>query len=85
MLLKLGIKVSKRTIQKYMRGIRTKRGGQSWASFLANHALDRRVPSIHLICLQIRKVANKGAAWKVASPFLLLDGRPAERQLRLFS
>lgn len=36
-LLKLGIKVSKRTIQKYMRGIRTKRGGQSWATFLANH------------------------------------------------
>jgi len=25
-----------------------------------------------------------GAAWKVASPFLLLDGRPGERQLRLF-
>ena len=25
-----------------------------------------------------------GAAWRVASPFLLLDGRPAERQLRLF-
>ena len=25
-----------------------------------------------------------GAAWRVASPFLLLDGQPAERQLRLF-
>ena len=37
-LLKLGSKVSKRTIQKYMRGVRTKRGGQSWATFLANHA-----------------------------------------------
>jgi predicted DNA-binding helix-hairpin-helix protein len=24
-----------------------------------------------------------GASWKIASPFLLLDGRPAERQLRL--
>jgi predicted DNA-binding helix-hairpin-helix protein len=24
-----------------------------------------------------------GASWRVASPFLLLDGRPAERQLRL--
>jgi predicted DNA-binding helix-hairpin-helix protein len=24
-----------------------------------------------------------GASWKVASPYLLLDGRPAERQLRL--
>jgi transposase InsO family protein len=37
-LLKLGIRVAKRTIQKYMRGMRTKRGGQSWATFLANHA-----------------------------------------------
>jgi hypothetical protein len=38
-LLKLGIKVSKRTIQKYMRGIRNRGGdGQSWATFLKNHA-----------------------------------------------
>ncbi len=37
-LLKLGIKVSKRTIQKYMRGIRTDHRGQSWGTFLANHA-----------------------------------------------
>jgi putative transposase len=37
-LLKLGIKVAKRTIQKYIRGIGTRRGGQSWATFLANHA-----------------------------------------------
>ena len=37
-LLKLGIKVSKRTIQKNMRGVRTNHGGQSWATFLANHA-----------------------------------------------
>jgi len=26
-----------------------------------------------------------GASWKIASPFVLLDGKPAERQLRLFS
>jgi putative transposase len=39
-LLKLGIKVAKRTIQKYIRGIRTRRSGQSWATFLANHADD---------------------------------------------
>lgn len=25
-----------------------------------------------------------GASWKVAAPFVLLDGKPAERQLRLF-
>ena len=38
-LLKLGIKVSKRTIQKYMRGVRGKNGGgQSWATFVKNHA-----------------------------------------------
>jgi hypothetical protein len=38
-LLKLGIKVSKRTIQKYMRGVRGRRGGgRSWATFVKNHA-----------------------------------------------
>jgi putative transposase len=38
-LLKLGIRVSKRTIQKHMRHIRKpRRGGQSWSSFLRNHA-----------------------------------------------
>jgi putative transposase len=37
-LLKLDIRVSKRTIQKYMRQIRSKRArGQSWRTFLRNH------------------------------------------------
>jgi putative transposase len=37
-LLKLGIRVCKRTIQKYMRGVRTPRPtGQSWRTFLRNH------------------------------------------------
>ncbi len=37
-LLKLGIRVCKRTIQKYMRGVRTPRPtGQSWQTFLRNH------------------------------------------------
>jgi hypothetical protein len=36
---KVGIKVSKRTAQKYMRGPRGRRdGGQSWATFVKNHA-----------------------------------------------
>ena len=35
---KVGIKVSERTIQKYMRGVRSCGGGQSWATFLKNHA-----------------------------------------------
>ena len=37
-LLKLGIKVSKRTIQKHMRSVRPRRGGgQDWSTFLHNH------------------------------------------------
>jgi putative transposase len=40
-LLKLGIHVCKRTIQKYMRHARSpRRGGQNWATFLQNHAKD---------------------------------------------
>lgn len=40
-LLKLGIRVSKRTIQKYMRRTRSPRQrGQTWATFLQNHAED---------------------------------------------
>ena len=41
-LLKLGFKVSKRTVQKYMRqarrGLPPERKSQTWATFLANHA-----------------------------------------------
>ncbi len=38
-LLKLGIRVSKRTIQKYMRAVRPRRPpGQTWNTFLRNHA-----------------------------------------------
>lgn len=38
-LLKLSIAVSKRTVQKYMRGVRpTKPSGQSWETFIASHA-----------------------------------------------
>jgi predicted DNA-binding helix-hairpin-helix protein len=35
----------------------------------------------------VRDVAalrEAGASWKIASPFVLLDGKPALRQLRLF-
>ncbi len=40
-LLKLGIRVCKRTIQKYMRHVRVPRPrGQKWATFLHNHAAD---------------------------------------------
>jgi putative transposase len=38
-LLKLGIRVCKRTIQKYMQHVRTPRSrGQNWRTFLSNHA-----------------------------------------------
>jgi hypothetical protein len=38
-LLELGDQVSKRTIEKYMRGVRGRSGGgQSWAIFVKNHA-----------------------------------------------
>ena len=38
-LLKLGIRVSKRTVQKYMRAVRKGTpGGQRWSTFLRNHA-----------------------------------------------
>jgi len=38
-LLKLGLRVCKRTIQKYMRGVRThQQRGQKWSTFLRNHA-----------------------------------------------
>jgi putative transposase len=40
-LLKLSIRVSKRTIQKYMKQVRPKRArGQTWKTFLRNHAAE---------------------------------------------
>ena len=39
-LLKLGIRVSKRTIQKYMPPPYRRRGGQTWSTFVKNHAAD---------------------------------------------
>ena len=40
-LLKLGLRVSKRTIQKYMRSLRPRQPpGQTWNTFLRNHASD---------------------------------------------
>ncbi len=38
--LKLDIRIAKRTIQKYMRAARPPRSGQTWATFLHNHAQD---------------------------------------------
>ncbi len=77
-LLKLGIHVCKRTIQKYMRQVYTTRprGGQSWASFLRNHAKDvwvcdflpvtdlffRSLFAFFIIEVKSRKVIHVGVA-----------------------
>jgi len=40
-LLKLGVRVAKRTVQRHMRAVRPQRpSGQAWATFLHNHAAD---------------------------------------------
>ena len=74
-LLKLGVRVSKRTIQKYMKDARTRTGGQTWATFLANHAdatwacdfiqaydiLFRQVYAFFIVHLGSRKVVYAAA------------------------
>jgi putative transposase len=74
-LLKLGIRVCKRTIQKYMRGVRTNQPrGQKWSTFLHMHAADiwacdflqvtdlffRPLFAFFLIELKSRKVIHVG-------------------------
>jgi putative transposase len=74
-LLKLGIRVCKRTIQKYMRQIRSHQPrGQTWATFLYNHAAQiwacdflqitdlffRPLFAFFIIELQSRKVIHVG-------------------------
>jgi len=74
-LLKLGIRVCKRTIQKYMRGVCTQQPrGQRWSTFLRNHAgqiwacdflqvtdlFFRPLFAFFLIELQSRKVIHVG-------------------------
>jgi hypothetical protein len=84
-LLKLGIKVSKRTIQKYMRSVRGRSGGgQSWATFVKNHAermwvcdfiqtydlLFRQVYAFFLVHLASRRVSisRRLAIWRRRGP-----------------
>jgi len=74
-LLKLDIRVCKRTIQKYMRHVRTPRSrGQNWSTFLRNHAKEvwacdflqvtdlffRSLFAFFIIELQSRKVIHVG-------------------------
>jgi transposase InsO family protein len=75
-LLKLGVKVTKWTVQKYMRGVRGKNGGgQSWATFVKNHAermwvcdfiqthdlLFRQVYAFFIVHLASRRVVHVAA------------------------
>src|SRR5215472_16682027 len=74
-LLKLGLRVCKRTIQKYMRGVRTQQPqGQKWSTFLHTHAAQiwvcdflqitdlffRPLFAFFLIEMQSRKVIHVG-------------------------
>ena len=74
-LLKLGIRVARPTIQRYMRGARPpRRSGQTWATFLANHGQDiwaadflpvtdllfRPLYAFFLIALASRRVVHLG-------------------------
>jgi hypothetical protein len=68
-LLKVGIKVSKRTIQVYMRGVRNRGGGQSWATFLNNHAeriwvCDSSKPTISC---SARSTRSSSCTWRRAA------------------
>lgn len=74
-LLKLGIRVGKRTVQKYIRGIARPPGGQRWSTFLRNHAdavwccdfvqsydaLFRPVFAFFIVHLASRRVIHVGA------------------------
>ena len=77
-LLKLDIRVCKRTIQKYMRHVRiTRPRGQNWATFLRNHAKDvwacdflqvtdlffRSLFAFFIIELKSRRVIHVGVTW----------------------
>jgi len=73
-LLKLDLRVAKSTIQRYARDARPPRGGQSWATFLRNHAqeiwacdflpvtdaLFRPLYAFFVIALETRRVVHVG-------------------------
>jgi len=91
-LLKLGIHVGKRTIQKYMRSVRRRRpGGQKWATFLHNHAADiwacdflqvtglffRPLFAFFLIELKTRRVIHVGVTRSPTDPWVAQQLREA--------
>ena len=91
-LLKLGIRVGKRTIQKYMRNVRTPRPrGQKWATFVHNHAADiwacdfiqvtdfffRPLFAFFIIELKSRKVIHVGVTRSPTDPWVAQQLREA--------
>ncbi|HEY6285072.1 MAG TPA: integrase, partial [Ktedonobacteraceae bacterium] len=84
-LLKLGIRVGKRTIQKYMRNVLTPRPrGQKWATFVHNHAAQicacdfiqvtdfffRPLFAFFIIELKSRKVIHVGVTRSPTDPWV---------------
>jgi transposase InsO family protein len=91
-LLKLDIRVSKRTIQKYIRPVRTPQtGGQNWRTFLRNHAKDvwacdflqvtdlffRPLFAFFIIELQSRKVIHVNVTRSPHDPWVAQQLREA--------
>jgi transposase InsO family protein len=92
-LLKLGIRVCMRTIQKYMRHVRTPqpRRGQKWATFLHNHAAQiwacdflqvtdlffRPLFAFYIIELKSRKVIHVGVTRSPTDPWVAQQLREA--------
>jgi len=91
-LLKLGLHVCKRTIQKYMRGVRTQQpGGQRWATFLRTHAdqiwacdflqitdlFFRPLFAFFLIELRSRRVIHVGVTRSPSDPWVAQQLREA--------
>src|SRR6266851_523631 len=91
-LLKLGIRVCKRTIQKYMRNVRAPQSrGQKWATFVHNHASQiwacdalsdhpfffRPLFAFFLIELKSRKVIHVGVTQSPTDPWVAQQLREA--------
>ena len=91
-LLKLGLRVCKRTIQKYMRGVRTPQPrGQKWPTFLRTHAEQiwacdflqitdlffRPLFAFFIVELQSRKVIHVGVTRSPSDPWVAQQLREA--------
>jgi len=91
-LLKLGIHVCKRTIQKYMRAVRTHQPqGQKWSTFLRNHAAQiwacdflqvtdlffRPLFALFIVELKSRRVIHVGVTRSPSDPWVAQQLREA--------